>query len=104
MNDTKHELRLAEFATELGKRWERDHIRPDAYSIHPTIPAVASESRICFGISWYPDEKTATTVGEWVRKKGFTYNGGWFHGRPCGRDASFDFRTVDGREFYAVTH
>lgn len=98
------QLRLAKFETELGKRWERDHIGDDAYSPHPEIKAIASESRICFGISWYPDEAKADEVGKWVRDKGHTYNGGWYHGMACGRDPSWDFRTEDGREFYAVTH
>jgi len=36
------------------------------------------------------------------RKMGSTFNGGWFHGMPCGRDASWD-KEVDGRKLYACT-
>lgn len=58
--------------------------------------------RICFAIAWFSDEKVADAAAAEVVKHGDTYNGGWFHGRACGRDTSWD-REVAGRKFYAVT-
>lgn len=70
---------------------------------HTKLPApCATESRICFGISWFDSEEKADRYAAHVRANGDTYNGGWLHGTPCGRDASFD-RTVDGVKQFAVT-
>lgn len=60
------------------------------------------EVRICFGIKWFYSEAEADAYAAYVREKGFTYNGGWFHGMPCGRDKSFDKDGPKGR-LYAVT-
>lgn len=64
---------------------------------------VKEEQRICFGLRWYDSEQEAIAYGEEVRKQGITYNGGWFHGRPCGRDPSWDYTDETGRRLYAVT-
>lgn len=62
------------------------------------------DSRICFGISYFDNEKDADTYAAHVRSLGLTYNGGWFHGMPCGRDKSFDHIEKDtGVQLYAVT-
>jgi hypothetical protein len=63
---------------------------------------VAMESRICFGIKWFASEEDAHVYDQYVRKMGWTYNGGFYHGCPLGRDPRFD-RTVDGVKRYAVT-
>jgi hypothetical protein len=51
---------------------------------------VESEQRICFGIYWFRTEAEANIYAAAVTEAGLTYNGGWFHGMPCGRDKSFD--------------
>jgi len=54
-------------------------------------PPVYIDSRTCFGIHYYDTLEKALAFAEYVRIKGYTYNGGFFHGMPCGRDASLDF-------------
>ncbi|NBO52179.1 MAG: hypothetical protein EBU83_01910 [bacterium] len=49
------------------------------------------DSRICFGIEFYDSEEKAHAAHLISRLQGNTYNGGWFHGMPCGRDKSFDY-------------
>lgn len=49
------------------------------------------DSRICFGIEFYDCEAKARFAALVTRLQGNTYNGGWFHGMPCGRDKSFDY-------------
>lgn len=49
------------------------------------------DSRICFGIQYYDCEAKARFATLVTRLQGNTYNGGWFHGMPCGRDTSFDY-------------
>ena len=65
--------------------------------------AVKAESRICFGIAWFKTEAEADEYGEWVRSIGSTYNGGFYHGRPCGRDKSWDYVDDELGELFAVT-
>ena len=64
---------------------------------------VEQESRICFALMWFATEQEAEEVAAWVHERGYTYNGGWFHGMPCGREKHFDFEK-DGRKLYAVSH
>ncbi len=64
--------------------------------------AVKTESRICFGIAWFATEREADAYATIVRKRGDTYNGGYFHGMSCDRDSGFDY-TEQGRKLYAVT-
>jgi hypothetical protein len=64
---------------------------------------VKRESRICFGIAWFSTEADAKAYDAYVKEKGYTYNGGFFHGMSCGRDTSFDFIDGAGRQLYAVT-
>lgn len=65
---------------------------------------IRTESRICFGISYFATEEEADAFAEHVRERGDTYNGGWFHGMPCGRDRGFDRRNDEGeRVEFAVT-
>lgn len=56
-----------------------------------TLPApIRQDSRTCFGINWYATEEEADQVAEAVRARGETYNGGFLHGTPCGRDKTWD--------------
>ena len=48
------------------------------------------ESRICFGIIWFKTEEEAIEYGKLTNLLGITYNGGFFHGMPCGRDKTWD--------------
>jgi hypothetical protein len=65
---------------------------------------VEYDSRICFGIALFDDEAKADEYAAEVKAKGFTYNGGWYHGMPCGRDKSWDHEDkVTGVKLFAVT-
>jgi len=64
---------------------------------------VKRESRICFGISWFKTEEEADKYAKYVRDRGYTYNGGFFHGMPCGRDKGFDRVDQEHGQLYAVT-
>ena len=65
--------------------------------------AVDHDQRICFGISFFKTEDDAKLYDQFVRRRGTTYHGGFFHGMPCGRDASFDYVHKDHGKLYAVT-
>jgi hypothetical protein len=65
--------------------------------------AARTESRISFGISWFKTEAEADEYSEWIRSIGSTYNGGFYHGRPCGRDPSWDYVDKELGELFAVT-
>lgn len=62
---------------------------------------VDRESRICFAIAWFASEADAA---KWAKDHPGTYNGGWYHGRPTGRDHNFDRTLADGTKLYAVTY
>lgn len=65
---------------------------------------VKHDSRTAFGINFYDSEEEAVEQGAKVRASGQTYNGGYFHGRPCGRDATWDHTDREtGQKLYAVT-
>lgn len=64
---------------------------------------VKTESRICFGIAWYTSQEDALRASALVRKHGDTYNGGFYHGMPCGRDKGFDYVDPTHGQLYAVT-
>jgi len=70
-----------------------------------TENCVGHDSRICFGINYYPTLADAEAAHEVVTERGDTYNGGWFHGMPCGRDSSFDRKHPETGEVvaFAVT-
>lgn len=55
-----------------------------------TENCIGSDSRTCFGINYYPTEQDAMAAAKVVAERGDTYNGGWFHGMPCGRDSTWD--------------
>jgi len=61
------------------------------------------DGRICFGIALFDDESKADAYDTKVRAKDTRYNGGWFHGRPCGRDKSWDTDHESGIKLFAVT-
>lgn len=68
-----------------------------------TLPEpVETDVRISFSIAWFATEAEADRYGAYVRATGATYNGGWYHGRPCGREPSRDVER-DGKKLYAVT-
>ena len=68
-----------------------------------TATPVKYEGRICFSLAFFASEEDADIACRAVREMGCTYNGGWFHGMPCGREFRFD-RTVDGVKVYAVSY
>lgn len=63
---------------------------------------ILHSSRIAFAIDYFATEAEADLAGEIVRKRGDSYNGGYFDGMPCGRDSGFDYER-DGVTYYAVT-
>lgn len=66
-----------------------------------TAVLVKHDSRVAFGIDFYDSEAEADAAGA---KDCGTYNGGYFHGRACGRDKSFDHTDrATGKKLYAVT-
>ena len=65
---------------------------------------VKTESRICFGIAWFKTEAEAMRADAIGRERGYTYNGGWFHGMPCGRDETWDYVDEVHGPLYAVTN
>jgi hypothetical protein len=70
----------------------------------PTLPEpVKFDSRICFAISYYASEADANKADAEVRKRGYTYNGGWFDGMPCGRDVKWDYVDEKLGPLFAVT-
>lgn len=65
---------------------------------------IDEEQRIAFGITWFASEEDAQAYSAAVRACGVTYNGGWFHGMPCGRETRFDRKDADGNvTAFAVT-
>lgn len=73
------------------------------YDLDGGHKADAVDIRTAFAIAWFFDEEKANEFNLHVLAKGYTYNGGWFHGMPCGRDKSWDATSKDGRKLYAVT-
>ena len=62
------------------------------------------EQRICFGLAWFDTQAAAKKYAAKVRDAGRTYNGGYFHGSPCGRNPGFDYFDANlGKRLYAVT-
>jgi hypothetical protein len=49
------------------------------------------DERTCFGIHFFDTEAKAWAYDIYIRHRGDTYNGGWFHGMACGRDFTFDY-------------
>lgn len=64
---------------------------------------VKRDSRICFSIAYFASEADAHKYHDEVRRRGITYNGGWFHGMPCGRDKTWDHEDPVLGKLYAVT-
>ena len=65
--------------------------------------AVKREERIAFGLAWFTEECEADEYGALIRKAGVRYVGGYFDGKPCGREPEFDMTGDDGRKLYAVS-
>lgn len=65
---------------------------------------VKSEQRICFGIAWYKTEAEANAADAICRERGYTYNGGWLDGKPCGRDSAWDYDDPVHGRLYACTN
>jgi hypothetical protein len=69
-----------------------------------TVPTPAKfDSRICFAIAYFTSEADAAVYAAMVRKRGDTYNGGYFHGMPCGRDTGWDHVDPALGPLFAVT-
>lgn len=64
---------------------------------------VKFDSRICFAIAYFSTEEDANRMHEIVRKRGDTYNGGYFHGMSCGRETRWDHVDPVLGQLYAVT-
>lgn len=65
---------------------------------------VKTDVRICFGIHWFTSEEDAKAWGDYSRNvAGNYYNGGYFHGMPCGRDKGHDYVDKELGQLYAAT-
>jgi hypothetical protein len=64
---------------------------------------VKISSRNCFGIAFFASELDAKLYDAYVRTKGDTYNGGFYHGESCGRDSGFDYVDPTLGPLFAVT-
>lgn len=64
---------------------------------------VKFDSRICFSIAYFTSEADADKYAAVVARRGDTYNGGWFHGMPCGRETRWDHNDQALGKLYAVT-
>lgn len=71
----------------------------------PIVPTpVKHDHRICFSIAYFHSERDAQLYAAEVERLGATYNGGWFHGLPCGRETKHDHIDPEtGKQLYAVT-
>jgi hypothetical protein len=64
---------------------------------------VKIDARTAFAINWFQSEADAQAFAADVKRRGATYNGGWLHGRPCGRDETWDYVDENLGKLYAVT-
>jgi hypothetical protein len=64
---------------------------------------VKVDARICFAINYFSSEADAQAFAADVESRGATYNGGWFHGKPCGREEQWDYVDDKLGKLYAVT-
>ena len=61
---------------------------------------VKTDSRICFGIAYFTSEADAQ---QYAKANPGSYNGGFYHGQPTGRDKSWDYEDKELGYLYAVT-
>jgi hypothetical protein len=64
---------------------------------------VRRDDRTCFGIAWFSSDYQARVYAWHVERRGLTYNGGFMHGRRCGRDRTWDRTDPELGRLYAVT-
>ena len=67
------------------------------------VKPVKYDGRICFGIAFFTSEEDAQKYDAYVKQRGDSYNGGWFHGMPCGRDTTWDHKDEKLGQLFAVT-
>jgi hypothetical protein len=65
--------------------------------------SVKTDSRNAFAIQYFLTEEDALEYAAWVESQGYTYNGGFQHGRPCGREKGWDYVDKELGQLYAVT-
>ncbi len=64
---------------------------------------VKTDSRNAFAIQYFLTEEAALEYAAHVKRQGYCYNGGMFHGMPCGRDSGWDYVDKELGQLYAVT-
>lgn len=74
--------------TDLTKEEQQEMRELEARSVY--------SGRISMAVRYFSSEADADRYGELVRKTGATYNGGWFHGSPLGRDRGYDHTPANG--------
>lgn len=88
----------------MTKRQMHDTLTTEGDAAAVLAKAVRTESRICFGLAWFDDAQLAEEAAQAIMARGDRYNGGYYHGMPCGRAPTFDYFDPDtGRRLYAVT-
>lgn len=77
---------------------------PKGKPVTSPLPEPAkTEQRICFGIYYFDTKAKADKAAKIIREAGNTYNGGWYDGKPCGREKHFDYTDLELGQLYAVT-
>ena len=66
-------------------------------------PHAKYSGRVCFTLVWYTNRRVAEKAGQLSRSAGNRYNGGWFDGKPCGREEQFDYVDKKLGRLYAVS-
>jgi hypothetical protein len=89
----------------MPKKRTRDPVREAKFvRLHQLeSKCVKKDIRICFAIKFFKTEQDADEYAKQVRECGLTYNGGMFHGMPCGREKSWDHIDPELGKLYAVT-
>jgi hypothetical protein len=59
---------------------------------------IHTEQRICFGIAYFLTEADAQAFGDYYRKAGATYIGGYSDGMPTGRERNRDLVVTENHK------
>lgn len=78
--------------------------RSNSMALELAKDRIKYEGRICFGLEFFDTEARAIERGEEIAAAGHTYNGGFYHGRTCGREPQFDYTDPKtGKRLFAVS-
>jgi hypothetical protein len=66
--------------------------------------AVRIDVRHALCLAYFTNEADADAFAVEVRANGDTFRGGYFDGKPCGREPGFDYVDQQDRYLYAVSY